>query len=411
MLTRDAKILFLTRSARLFAYGVLSVILVLYLTTIGLDESAIGLLLTLTLAGDTAISLWLTTAADRLGRRRTLAIGAWLMIVAGVVFSLTGNFWLLLLAATVGVISPSGNEVGPFLPVEQAGLSQLVPDRQRTSVFAWYNLAGSFSTAFGALLGGALAQALQSRGATPLESYRVVLWIYVAIGFVLGLGFRLLSPAIEAARPESAPLAKRWGLHRSTRVVLKLSALFSLDAFAGGFVIQSFLAYWLHRRFGADAAELGAIFFGANILAGLSQPAAAWLARRIGLVNTMVFTHLPSNLLLMLVPFMPSLGWAVGVLLVRYAISQMDVPTRQSYTMAVVAPDERVAAAGITGVARTVGASLSPVLTGIFLKNPALMSTPLLIAGGLKIVYDLLLYREFVLLKPPEEGGAQGANQ
>ncbi|MCM2322782.1 MAG: MFS transporter [Oligoflexia bacterium] len=399
----DVRILFFTRFARLFGYGVLSVVLVLYLSALGMDEAAIGLLLTLTLVGDTAASLWLTTVADRLGRRRILLIGALLMVFAGVVFTLTGNFWLLLIAATIGVLSPSGNEVGPFLAIEQAGLSQLVPDRKRTSVFAWYNLAGSFSTAIGALVGGGLAQALQARGLSAAESYRGVIWLYIAVGVILVVAFRRLSPAVEAAKPVQASLASRFGLHRSARTVVRLSALFSLDAFAGGFVIQSFLAYWFHLRFGADPAELGAIFFGANILAGLSQLAAAKLAERIGLVNTMVFTHLPSNILLMLVPLMPTLPWAVGLLMVRFAISQMDVPTRQSYTMAVVAPDERAAAAGITGVARTLGAALSPMIAGVLLKNPLLMSYPLFIAGGLKIVYDLALYRSFVTQRPPEE--------
>ena len=184
---------------------------------------------------------------------------------------------------------------------------------------------------------------------------------------------------------------------------MRLAALFSVDAFAGGFVIQSLVAYWFHLRFGADPVMLGSIFFGANILAGISAMSATWLARRFGLINTMVFTHLPSNLLLILVPLMPNLTLAIVVLLLRFSISQMDVPTRQSYTMAVVAPDERSAASGVTGVARTVGASLSPIFTGLFLANPALLSLPFFISGGLKIVYDLLLYRSFRSAKPPEE--------
>ena len=186
-------------------------------------------------------------------------------------------------------------------------------------------------------------------------------------------------------------------------MIFRLAALFSLDAFAGGFVIQSLVAYWFHIRFGVEPGVLGSIFFGANILAGISALSAAWVARRIGLINTMVFTHLPSNILLILVPFMPTLPLAILMLLLRFSISQMDVPTRQSYTMAVVAPDERSAAAGVTGIARTIGASLSPVLTGLFLANPALLALPFVLSGSLKILYDLGLYRSFREMKPPEE--------
>jgi len=408
-LPADGRLLFATRTARLFAYGFLSVVLALYLVQVGLGEEQIGLLLTLTLIGDTAISLWITTNADRIGRRRMLLAGAGLMIFAGVLFAVTHDFWLLLLAATIGVISPSGNEVGPFLSIEQAALSQLIRAEQRTSVFAWYNLVGSFATASGALGGGVLAQTLQGNGLSPLESYRVVVLGYAVIGLALGVLFLRLSPAAEPpsppARSPTVPKRERGvlGLHRSRRVVLKLSTLFALDAFAGGFVVQSLMAYWFYTRFGVEPAMLGGIFFGANILAGLSALSAAWVAKHIGLVNTMVFTHLPANVLLMLVPLMPTLPLAIAVFLVRFSISQMDVPTRQSYTMAVVDPDERSAASGVTGVARTIGAALAPALAGSLLANAALLSLPFFIAGGLKIVYDLALYREFRAVRPPEE--------
>ena len=193
------------------------------------------------------------------------------------------------------------------------------------------------------------------------------------------------------------------GLHKSRNVVVKLSALFSLDAFAGGLIVQSMIAYWFHIKFGVEAGVIGSIFFGANVLAGISALLAVRIAKRIGLINTMVFTHVPSNILLMLVPLMPTLPLAIAVLLLRFSISQMDVPTRQSYTMAVVSPDERSAASGVTSIARSVGAALSPSLTGIFLSVPALISLPFFLAGGLKLVYDALLYRSFRLLKAPEE--------
>ena len=399
----DARILFLSRIVRMFGYGFLAVVLVLYLAEIGLPAEAIGLLLSLTLAGDTLISLWLTTNADRIGRRRVLVAGALLMAGAGVAFALTSVPPILLLAAAIGVISPSGNEVGPFLAVEQASLAQMVSGSRRTGLFAWYNLVGSVATAFGALAAGAVAQALQASGAAPVDSYRAIVFGYAAIGLLLAAVFTRLSPAIEVVRsPEFVIPGARFGLHRSRGVVLRLSALFSLDAFAGGLITQSLVAYWFTVRWGVAPAVLGAIFFGANILAAASALSAARLAGRFGLINTMVFTHLPSNVLLILVPLMPSLPLAVLVLLARFSISQMDVPTRQSYTMTVVDPDERSAAAGVTGIARTTGAALSPLIAAPLFAVPGLASLPFFLAGGLKIVYDLALWRAFRNRRPPE---------
>ena len=402
-LTKDGWLLFATRCSRMFAYGLLSVVLVLYLIEVGLREWEVGLLLTLTLVGDTAISLWLTTTADRLGRRRTLIVGAVLMALAGIAFLSTGNFFLLVIAATIGVISPSGNEIGPFLSVEQAALSHIVSDERRTDLFAWYNLVGSFSTALGALAGGLLAQAAQNFGLIGAAAYRPVLVAYAGVGVAMIGGFALLSTAIESSAEASPPTKAVLGLHESRWTVFKLSLLFALDAFGGGFVIQSVIAYWFHVRFQLDPAMLGTLFLFANLFAGVSALAAGWLARRIGLVNTMVFTHLPSNVLLILVPLVPNVYWAVGVLLLRFSISQMDVPTRQAYTMAVVHPDERSAAAGVTAVARSVGASISPLLATIFVGSAAMMSLPFLLAGGLKIVYDVLLYRAFASSKVKEK--------
>ncbi len=391
---RNVILLFSARSIRLFAYGALSIVLALYLNEVGLSSAEIGLLFTLTLAGDAGITLWITTTADRFGRKKMLLLGAGLMVMAGVVFSLTGNLMLLIIAGIIGVISPSGNEIGPFLSLEQAALSQLLSSEQRTRAFGWYNLAGSLAAAVGALAGGLLSQAFINTGQSELEAYRVIILGYAACGIVLMAVFFFLSPEVEALA--TVPAQKRvLGLHQSRGVVMKLSALFALDAFAGGFVIQSMVAYWFHIRFGLDAGVLGSIFFGANILAGVSALLAVRIANRIGLISTMVYTHIPSNVLLCLVPFMPTLGLAITVLLLRFSISQMDVPTRQSYTMAVVAPDERAAASGVTTIARSLGAAVSPFLAGVFLASPALLSAPFLIAGGLKIVYDLLLYRNF----------------
>ena len=402
---RDIALLFTARCIRMFGYGLLAVVVVLYLDAVGLSGAEIGLLLTLTLLGDAAISLWLTTHADRLGRRRVLLVGAVLLLAGGLAFAATPVFVVLLVAATVGVISPSGNEVGPFLAVEQASLTQLVDPARRTHLFTRYQLAGSLATAFGALAAGAVVQLAAGRVLEPADAYRAVIVGYALVGVALAVVFWRVSPAVEVPPAEvvDPTIRTRLGLHESQGVVMRLSALFALDAFAGGFVMQSFIAFWFSERFGVDPAVLGAILFGANILAAVSALAAGPLAARFGLVRTMVFTHLPSNVLLILVPLMPTLPLAVLVLLVRFSISQMDVPTRQSYTMAIVAPDERSAAAGVTGIARSLGVAASPLIAAPLLIGSAYIGAPFVIAGSLKIVYDLLLYRRFQTLRPPEE--------
>jgi hypothetical protein len=329
-------------------------------------------------------------------------VGGLLMAAAGLVFASTDVYVILLLAATIGVLSPSGNEVGPFLAIEQASLSVVSLDRRRTSIFAWYNLVGSIATAIGALATGLIVGSLRASGMVEVEADRTIMLTYTVVGLVLVAIFWLVSPAIEAP-PVDTSIARRLGLHKSRGIVLRLSALFSLDAFAGGLVVQSLLALWFHDRFGVSEAVLGAIFFGANILAAVSALAAYRLAARYGLINTMVFTHLPSNVLLMLVPLMPTLPLAVLVLLARFSISQMDVPARQSYTIGVVDPDERSAAAGVTGIARTTGAAIGPLIATPLMVAPALAMVPFLLGGGLKILYDLLLYRAFSSRRAPEE--------
>ena len=403
----DTKLLFAARITRLFAYGFVSIVLVLFLAETGLSGSGIGAILTSTLAGDILVSLWITMIADRLGRKNMLLLGSLLMVMAGLVFLVTSNPVWLTFAAIIGIISPSGNEIGPFLSIEQAALSQLVPDKRRTTVFGWYNLVGSFATAAGALAGGWLAQLLQESGLSALESYRYIMAGYAGCGVVLLLLFSMLSKDSEvhpvAEMQKNGATGRYLGLHQSRKVVFKLSSLFALDAFAGGFVVQSMIAWWFHARHGLDEGILGSIFFGANLLAGVSALLATSIAGRIGLVNTMVFTHIPSNILLCLVPLMPNLWSAITVLLLRFSISQMDVPTRQSYTMAVVNPDERTAASGVTNVARSVGAAISPTLGGLLMADPVLFSASFIIAGGLKIIYDLCLYRMFQKIRPPEE--------
>ena len=401
-------LLFAARIFRLFAYGFLSLVLVLYLRTLGYADAQVGVLLAFTLLGDAAISLTITTRADRLGRRRMLLLGAGLMVFGGAGMAVLDNFWLLLGAAIIGVLSPSGNEIGPFLAIEQACLAEVIRDEDRTRVFAWSHVLGFTANALGALAGGWLAHDLQRRGWTPLASYRALLWLYAAFGGGLLVIFTLLGRNVEA--PKTDPAAGRgvipvsWhGLHEAKDHVAKLSALFTLDAFGGGFIVQSFVAYWFHRKFGVDLATLGGIFFGTTLLSGLSALAAVPLAKRFGLLNTMVFTHLPSNVLLMLVPFMPTLWLAVGVLLARHLIAQMDVPTRQSYVNAIVPAAERSAANGITTTIRQVGTSLGPLAAGPLMGIPAAAGWCFVISGALKSTYDLVIWRTFNHVKPPEE--------
>ena len=412
-LGRDGRLLFLTRLLRMFAYGSLAVVLVLYLASLGIEPLAIGAILTLTLIGDTLISLWLTTRADRIGRRRVLIIGSLLMAAAGVAFAFTSVVALLILAATIGVISPTGNEVGPFLAIEQAALSETIPDERRTATFAWYNLAGYAATAVGSLAAGVATSALLAAGWPDVDAYRAIVLGYAALSLVMAGAFGLVGSAVEpphAVAGAGADEPRRLGLgSRSRAIIARLSALFALDAFAGGFVPQALMAYWFHVRFGVEPAALGALFFAANLLAAVSSLSAARIAARIGLINTMVFTHLPSNVLLILVPFMPTLPLAVICLLARYALSQMDVPTRQSYVIAVVEPDERSAAAGVTGIARTTGAAVSPVISAPLIASASFAGAPFVIAGALKIVYDLSLYVLFRSRPAPSEHLARQA--
>jgi len=395
-LSRDGWVLFATCGVRSFAYGFLSVILGLYLDAGGLSAAAIGWIFTAALAGGAVMTIVITAVADRFGRRVLLIVGALLMALAGSVFALSQDPVLLAIAAIFGTISPSGKEVGPFLSLEQAILPQTTSDEQRTAIFSAYNLVGSFAGAV-----GALAVAIPSLFAqSTITGYRFLLWGYVVAAMILAVLFSLLSRDVETKKRVGSQL--QFGVRKSRQIIAKLAGLFALDAFAGGFIVQSIVAYWFYLRFKTDLNSLGGIFFGTNLLSALSFLAAPAIARRFGLLNAMVFTHLPSNFLLLLVPLMPTLGLAVTMLLVRNLLSQLDVPTRQSYTMAVVDPDERAASAGVLSVARNAGAAIAPLFTGVILAAPAL-GLPFLLAGGIKIVYDLGIFTVFRHVKPPEE--------
>jgi MFS family permease len=403
-LDADGKKILLARSLRTFAYGYLAVILALYLEQLGLHPVQVGIVLTAAIAGSAGMTIGWSLLADRYGRRRTVTTMSLLMVLGGLLFAFAHSFWLLLLGSFTGTISATSSEVGAFLTVEQAMLPQTASDAKRTWLFALYDMLGNFAGAAGALCAGSVG-VFGSLGLSGAAAYRPLLLTYALIGLLNLLIFRCLSDKVELAKVEGR---RRFiGIHRSAGTVVKLSLLFGLDAFAGGFVVQSLVAYWFHLRWGLSPQTLGLIFFWVGLLSGLSLVAASWLAQRIGLLKTMVLTHLPSNLLLMLVPLAPSAPLAVAAFLARMSISQMDVPTRRSYSMAVVDPDERTATAGITNVARGTVSALSPILSGVAFGLAAL-GLPFYLAGGLKIVYDLLIYKTFRNVRPPEEEARAG---
>lgn len=399
VLTRDGYLLVAARGLRMFSYGFLSVILALYLSGLGFSVVQIGVLFTVALAGGAAVTAGVSLFADRWGRRRTLIASAVLMALGGVVLA-AGSFPLLLIFAALATLSPSAQEIGPFQSLEQAALSEASTEPGRLMPYAWYNLAGYLAVAIGALAAGAIPTALQAAGWSALGAQRALVWAFAAIGLTLAALYIPLSSSVEVQRPHSST-RRPPGLHRSRGIVIRLSALFGVDALAGGLVVQSLVAYWFNQRFGIGLEQLGPLFFGTNLLSALSSLAAVPLATRFGLLNTMVFTHLPSNVLLTLVPFMPSWPVAAVVLLARHALAQMDVPTRQAYTMVLVAPEERAAAAGLTNAVRPAAASLAPAISGVALQA-AINGLPFVLAGGLKILYDVTLWLTFRRVALPE---------
>jgi MFS family permease len=386
-----------TRTVRSFSDGFVSVLLASYLAGIGFSDVRIGAIATATLLGTAGATLLVGAVTDRLGRKRVLAYATLLAAATGIGFASTETFALLLLIAIVGTLNPSAGDVSVFLPVEQAVLPQTVEPARRTHLFARYNLFGTLAAAAGALFAATPELAHHWFSWDELDVERGMFVLYAALALVNLALYTRLSRRIELeTQTMNSPL------HRSRGTVFKLAGLFSIDAFAGGFVVQSILALWLLKRFDLSTGEAGAIFFAAGICTSFSMLVAARVADRFGLINTMVFTHLPSNILLILVALMPNVSLAIVLILARFALSQMDVPTRQSYTMAVVDPDERAAAASVTSVARSLSSSGSPVLAGALL-GASTFGWPLIIAGTLKSAYDLLLLREFRSVKPAEE--------
>ena len=393
-----ASIVFAARGVRAIADGFISLTLPLYLLALGYSPLQVGLLSTATLLGSATLSLTAGIYATRIGYRHALLAAALLMVMTGIAFTGVRDFWPLLVVAFVGTLNPSSGDVSVFLPLEHAVLSGVVSARQRTGAFARYSLVGAAGGALGALLAGAphlVADTLHVSSRVALQS---MFLLYALFGLAAGVLYRCLPVRVDDARIDS----RQAPLRESRRIVLTLAALFSVDAFAGGLIVQSMLSLWLVQRFALAPTELGVLFFATSLLAGASYLIAAPLAHRFGLINTMVFTHIPSSVALMVIPFVADLNVAVALLLVRSALSQMDVPTRSSYVMAVVTPAERPAAASTTAIPRSLAAAGSPLLTG-YLLSLSPFGWPLVIAGAIKIAYDLTLLMLFRHVRPPEE--------
>jgi MFS family permease len=394
----EARLLLAARGLRAVADGMVSLLLPVYLLELGHGPLETGVIATATLTGSALLTLIVGVYGNRATGRTLLIAATMLMMLTGIAFAGLSDFWPLLVVAFLGTINPSSGDVSVFLPLEQAELARMVDARGRTHLFARYSFIGSIAAAVGALAAGLPEMAARLLEADLRPALQGAFLAYAAIGGLALLLYRRLPRAEAGAGLEKRPAP----LRRSRRIVLTLAALFSVDAFAGGLVVQSLLALWLFDRFGLSLAAAGIIFFWTGLLSALSYFAAAWLAERIGLVNTMVFTHLPANLCLVLVPFAPSLWLAILLLLVRSALSQMDVPTRTSYVMAVVTPEERPAAASFTTVPRSLAAAAGPALAGGMLAASP-FGWPLVAAGALKIAYDLMLLAMFGKVRPPEE--------
>jgi len=395
--TGDARRLLATRGLRGLADGLVSVLLAGYLARLGFTPLAIGAIVTGTLLGSAALTIAVGLLGHRLERRHVLLGAAALMLATGAGFAGLTAFWPLLAVAVLGTLNPSAGDVSVFLPTEQAVLAQAVRARDRTTMFAWYNLSGTLAGALGALASGMPELLARRYGVDITAAERAGFVFYAGVALVTAAIYRGLSPAVEhrVASP-GRPLA------RSRRLVLGLAALFSLDSFGGGFVVQSLLVLWLYHRFQLSVATMAAVFFVAGLVGAVSQFVSARVAARIGLVRTMVYTHLPANVFLALAGVMPNAPLAVLFLLLRASLSQMDVPARQSYVVAVVPPEERAAAASLTNVPRSLATAVSPLLAGIMLEHSS-FGWPLVCGGVLKAIYDLLLLARFAAVEPLEE--------
>ncbi len=395
--TASVNRLYLARGLRAFGDGFVSLLLPLYLLDLGFGAFEIGVIASATLLGSGALTLAVGLHAHRYHYRTLLLAASVLMVGTGIGFATVSQFWPLLIVAVVGTLNPSNGDVSVFLPLEHAVLSRVVADRQRTAAFARYAVVGTLAAALGSLAAGLPSPLAGLTGWTQRGALQAMFAGYALLGVAAAIAYRGLPRSLESKASRT-----RTPLTRSKRPVYTLAALFSLDSFGGGFVVQSLLALWLYQRFGLSLAATGTIFFATGLLSAVSYLVAVRIAGRFGLVNTMVFTHLPANLCLVAIAFVPHVGLAIALLLVRSLLSQMDVPTRNSYVMAIVTPEERPAAASITAVPRSLASAGSPFIAG-YLLSVSTFGWPLLLAGGAKIVYDLLLLATFRRLPPPEE--------
>ena len=395
-LMRVALRILLARALRDFGDGFVAMLLPVYLTRLGHTAFEVGVIATTALFGSAVLTLLIGAIGTRYDFRTLLLAASWLMIASGIGYAVADEYWLLAVVALVGTINPSAGSANVFVPLEHTLLSLEVAPRARTRAFAQYSLVGALAAACGSLAAAA-PEWLATLGVDTVVSFKLMFVAYAALGLLSAVVYRgIPRQPSERAGSARAPLAG------SRSIVLKLAALFSIDAFAGGFVVQSLLALWLFERFDLSLAAASAIFFWMGLFAAFSFPAAAWLGSRIGLVNTMVFTHIPASVCLILAAFAPTLELTVALLIVRAMLGQMDVPARSSYVMAVVSEAERPAAASATAVPRSLAAAASPAIAGM-LFTAGLQIWPLLICGGLKIAYDLLLFAAFRRLRPPEE--------
>ena len=386
-----------TRALRGFADGLVSVVLAGYLVELGFGAGQIGWITTMTLIGSAAATISLGLIAHRWSRHSLLIVAAVMMALTGLAFLFVQSFWILLPIAFVGTLNPSSGDVSVFLPLEQAEIAHVIPAADRTTVFARFSLAANLIAAIGSLAAGGIAAVVAAEAWDPLRTGQIGFAIYLAIGLVLFARYRRL----PAEPRETDQPGRRRGLHRSRSVVMKLAAVFSLDSLGGGFVVQTLVIVWLHDRHGMSEATAGVLFAATNVLSGFSMLAAPHLARRIGLINTMVYTHLPANIFLALTPFMPNLELAILFLLLRSALSQMDIAPRTAYVMAVVEPDERSAAASVTNVPRSLATAVSPAIAGQLLSMTA-FGWPLLVGGSMKAAYDLILLKMFRDIPPDD---------
>ncbi|MCL4400991.1 MFS transporter [Candidatus Parvarchaeota archaeon] len=392
-LSEKGKLLFLAKTLRVFGFGFLSIILPLYMLRLGYSALIIGIVISMAVFGSVVFNTLISKFSDSFGRRKSLIILSIMMAISTILMIFNINAMLFVIAAFIGSVSVTGTETGPFLSIEQSAISSQMNESNRTKAYSVYNFLGYGAAAFGALFSG-----VPSLFNNSLSWYQILLYVYLAIAIALIFIYVSLGESIELPQKESRLKITK----RTKKIIIKLSVLFSIDAFGGGFILQSLLTLWFNSRYGVGVGDLSILFLITNIITAMSILAAPFVAKKIGLLNTMVIPHILSNISLIAIPFASSLFYAVTLLFVRQSLSQMDVPSRQSYLMAIVKPNERTAAAGITNIPRSIAQGVSPTISS-YLIGTFQYSLPFILSGSLKILYDILLFFSFRKTKPPEE--------